>query len=115
MYPNATTQKDDFNFAPKFVGHCGAAGCLFRVDTDPTERTDLLQGAPNASVRAVAKQLMAELRRHNDTAFSPQRGPGEGNGAPVIAAACKAALDRYGGFFGPYLDDHGMPDGEQRV
>lgn len=114
MYPNASTKKDDFSFTDAFTARCGAAGCLFRVDVDPAEHHDLLGhgAAPNASVTARAARMMAALREHNATTFSPERGPGEDD-PRVSDAACKAALDRYGGFFGPYVFDDDEKKEEQ--
>ena len=105
MYPNSSTQKNDFTFTDPFFGHCGAAGCLFRIDTDPTEHHDLLgHGAsPNASIVARAAAMMMKLKKQNATTFSPERGPGEAD-KNTVTASCKAALDKYGGFFGPFLD-----------
>ena len=71
MYPNATTARRDFSFAPAFTGHCGGGGCLFRVDSDAAERVDLLReggGAANASVATIAAQMLAELRRRSISA-----------------------------------------------
>lgn len=34
--------------------------------------------------------------------FSPDRGPGEQNGD--VYAACTAAVNRYDGFFGPFIE-----------
>ena len=103
MYPNSSTQKNDFTFTDPFFGHCGADGCLFRIDTDPAEHHDLLGGSPNASIVARAAAMMMELKKHNATTFSPERGPGEAD-KNTVSASCKAALDKYGGFFGPFLD-----------
>ena len=103
MYPNASTRRSDFTFSDQFTAHCGEGGCLFRVDTDPNEREDLLLHSPNASVLARAQKMMASLREHNETAFSPERGPGEAD-KNVVDAACKAAIGQYSGFFGPYVN-----------
>ena len=70
---------------------------MFRLDRDPTEHVDL-SGA-NASV---AEELLQLIKAHNKTTFSPYRGPGEQN--KDVAAACTAAVDRYGGFFGPFVN-----------
>ena len=76
---------------------CGEKGCLFRLDRDPTEHVDLI--GENASV---AEELLQLIETHNKTTFSPYRGPGEQN--KDVAAACTAAVDRYGGFFGPFVN-----------
>lgn len=51
---------------------------------------------------SLAKDMLATLRKLNTTTFSPYRGPGEQN--KDIGAACTAAVDKYGGFFGPFVD-----------
>ena len=103
MYPNASTKRSDFTFSSAFIAHCGAGGCLFRIDTDPNETRNLLSTAPNASVAKRVQRMMADLQDYNKTAFSPERGPGEAD-KNVVNAACKVALERYEGFFGPYVD-----------
>jgi hypothetical protein len=83
----------DFNW----IHDCGGQGCLFRLDRDPTEHVDLV--SVNASL---AEELLQLLKVHNETTFSPYRGPGEQN--QDVGAACTAAVDRYGGFFGPFVN-----------
>ena len=73
----------------------GSGGCLFRIDADPTEQTDLAQGQP-----ALAAAMLASIVQINATTFSPYRGAGEAD----VAAAC-AAAEAYGGFFGPFAFD----------
>lgn len=84
-------------FSFQWVHDCGEKGCLFRLDRDPTEHVDLISA--NASV---AEELLQLIEAHNKTTFSPYRGPGEQN--KDVAAACTAAVDRYGGFFGPFVN-----------
>lgn len=84
-------------FSFKWVHDCGEKGCLYRLDHDPTEHVDLI--GVNASMDEELLQLIAA---HNKTTFSPYRGPGEQN--KDVAAACAAAVDRYGGFFGPFVN-----------
>ena len=55
-----------------------------------------------AIMPSLAKDMLATLRTLNATTFSPYRGPGEQN--KDIGAACTAAVDKYGGFFGPFVD-----------
>ena len=45
----------------------------------------------------IVAQLRARIAAWNATGYSPQRGEDDG-------AACAAALGRYGGFWGPFLD-----------
>ena len=104
VYPNASTAHDAFTFTPAFIHKCGAGGCFFRLDTDPSEHNDLLAaGDANATILAQVAAVMDKLRAANASAFSPERGPGEAD-PKVIDAACKVALSRYGGFFGPFLN-----------
>ena len=93
LFPNASTPHWLWSFNEIF--DCGEEGCLFRLDEDPTEQTDLRLAQP-----AIAAAMLDQLRTLNQTTFSPYRGPGEQNG--VVAAACDAARG-YGGFFGPFL------------
>jgi len=71
--------------------HCGD-GCLFRIDIDPTENSD---------VAANHSDILAELATMRDaaqqTVFMPDRGPQD-------PQSCVAALERYGGFWGPWVD-----------
>ena len=106
LYPNRSTANGAFAFNDAFTAFCGETGCLFRLDTDPEERHNLLrEGAKgaNATVLARAQRMMIALRKHNSTTFSPERGVGESD-KKVVNAACKAGIDRYGGFFGPFVN-----------
>jgi len=95
LFPNASTNSSLWRF--NNIYDCGEEGCLFRLDEDPTEQSDLRLAQPE-----IAAAMLAEVRTLNQTTFSPYRGPGEQNGD--VAAACKAARG-YGGFFGPFLTD----------
>ena len=55
-----------------------------------------------AIVPSVAREMLATLQKLNESTFSPYRGPGEQN--KDIGAACAAAVEKYGGFFGPFVD-----------
>ena len=74
------------------VRNC-SVGCLFDLDADPAERTNVA-----ADRVAVAAKLHARLLQINATAFTPDRGP------PDMQRGCVVALGRYGGFWGPFLD-----------
>ena len=50
----------------------------------------------------IISSVKDQLAQLNRTTFSPYRGPGEQN--KDVGAACAAAVDRYGGFFGPFVD-----------
>lgn len=60
--------------------------------SDPGEHTSLAAQEPELFQRMLAR--MAELEK---SAFSPDRGTED----PL---ACKRFLDRYGGFYGPWVD-----------
>ena len=97
FYPNASTSKDAFSF--NTIEACGSNGCLYRLDTDPSETLNL------ASTHSdIAEEMLRELIKLNTTSnlFSPDRGVGEA--VPSIAdAACRAALDDWDGFWGPFM------------
>jgi hypothetical protein len=48
---------------------CGAAGCLYAIDTDPGEHVNLAAKQP-----AVWQKMMARLLQINATFFAPDRG-----------------------------------------
>ena len=73
------------------VSDCGA-GCLFRLDVDPTEHVNL---AEHELARVAS--MKASIVKHNTSTFSPHRG------VPHMEEACKVALGSYGGFWGPFL------------
>lgn len=70
---------------------CGEAGCLFDVEADETEHRNLAAQRP-----ALAQQLKARLDELNKGLYTPDRGKGD-------KAACRAAEDLYGGFYGPFI------------
>ena len=74
---------------------CGDVGCLFRLDTDPTEHHDLREAATQGNW-AVLTQLKNLILEHNRTVFSPNRG------LSAQEAACAQAKENQG-FWGPWL------------
>ena len=66
-------------------------GCLYRLDVDPTEHTDLAPSHPK-----LLATMLAELQRHNRSVWSPDRGSWD-------PAACAAALTTWGGTWGPWV------------
>ena len=72
-------------------GGGGKRACLFDIDADPTEHTDV-SGA-NPDVVTAMLQRMLDI---NSTAYTPDRGVDEGK-------ACKAAFAR-GRVWGPFTD-----------
>jgi hypothetical protein len=89
-FPNSS----DFNTK---VTDCGPAGCLWRLDTDPTEHHNVVGSEADR-----AASMMLTIKLMNKTTFSPDRGEGEQDGH--ITEACDAAIKHYGGFFGPFLN-----------
>ena len=73
---------------------CYGVGCCA---ADPTEHHDLAQSLP-----LIVTQLRERLQQINRTVFSPVRG---GN-SPL---GCKVALQKYGGFWGPFADQGFAP------
>ena len=83
--PNTTANPGRYTIA-----HCGE-GCLYNIIEDPTEHHNLAESNP-----AKLKEMQNKLAQYQATHFHPDRGrkwPG----------ACTAALDQYGGFWGPYV------------
>ena len=81
-----------------WVYDCDAApGCLFNVETDSTEHTNLAGDPKYANVLA---ELRSALNASNATLFNPDRGS-------TTLAACDTAIDQ-GHFYGPFV---GLPDG----
>ena len=69
---------------------CGD-GCLFDVAADETEHHDLAASQP-----ALLATMHARLVELNQALYEPDRGEGD-------PAACAAAEDKYGGFYGPWM------------
>ena len=70
--------------------HCGD-GCLFNIKEDPTEHKNLAESMPD-----MLKEMQKKLAAYQANYFNPDRGkkwPG----------ACETAIDKYGGFWGPFL------------
>lgn len=90
MFPNAST----FNWnSSKAIYECGSRGCLFRLDTDPSERYNLIDEEADRAAR-----MLTTIQEVNRSTFSPMRG------VPLMKEACKVSMERYKGFWGPFLD-----------
>lgn len=87
QYPNATTATDPI-YDVKL--ECGK-GCLFNVANDPTEHVDLASDYPEivSNMTAMLKAQAATIYRH----------PGKND-----PACMKTAINRYGGYLGPWLE-----------
>lgn len=67
-------------------------GCLYNIRDDPSEHVNLAQQKP-----AIFNKMIARVAEIQKTAFSPDRGSYSKN-------ACNFALNKYGGFWGPFID-----------
>ena len=86
-YPNSTTDE----ISATFVRHC-SGGCLYDLVADPLEAHDVAAAHP-----AVVQRLYARIEELERSAFNPDRGG-------VDPAACRDALGKYEGFWGPFLE-----------
>lgn len=66
-------------------------GCLFNIKDDPNEYHNL-----NNTMPALAREMRTRLVEYLKTTFRPDRGRED-------PAACKQAVEGYGGFWGPWL------------
>ena len=89
FYPNASTNWCDT--CPLDCGTQDKPTCLFNVLTDPTEHVNLAASEP-----AILKNLTARLGQLQATVFNPGRGT-------PSQEACKAGLQTWKGFVGPFL------------
>lgn len=70
---------------------CGEGGCLFNLDSDPYETSDVAAANPSK-----VKELMDRLVEIRTTVYSPDRGA-------LDPAACAAIHGKWKGFWGPWL------------
>ena len=84
QYPNKTT--GDINKST----NCGK-GCLYNIKQDPNEYVDLATKMPD-----MLKTMQMKLQKYQKTYFDPDRGK-------ESSMACETALNKYGGFWGPFL------------
>ena len=87
VYPNET--HPDGGIAA--VEHCEDSGCLYNIKEDSEERSNLAQKMPNT-----LKEMTAKLQKYRASHFNPDRGG-------IWPGACDTALNKYGGFWGPFL------------
>ena len=85
VYPN-TTKTPGISAVEK----CGS-GCLYNIKEDPEERRNLASTMPD-----VLKEMQTKLSKYQASLFYPDRGH-------VWPGACQVGLDKYGGFWGPFL------------
>jgi len=89
IYPNASTNWD----SGSSIERCGRQiGCLFNIAEDPTEHQEVSSKYPD-----IQKKLFDRITELSKSVFSPNRGE-------VDPKACQAAVNVYGGFWGPWLE-----------
>ena len=86
QYPNATTTPKNIHIEE----HCGD-GCLFNIKNDPNEYENLAGKMPN-----VLADMQKKLQKYQATYFNLDCGE-------KSPKACETALNKYGGFWGPFL------------
>ena len=86
QFPNTTTTSKQINAIEK----CGDE-CLFNIKDDPYEYENLAKKMPD-----VLAQMQKKLQKYQATYFNPDRGK-------TWPGACQTALNKYGGFWGPFL------------
>ena len=86
QFPNSTTTSKQINVSE----NCGD-GCLFNIKEDPYEYENLATKMPD-----VLAQMQKKLQKYQATYFNPDRGS-------AWPGACQTALNKYGGFWGPFL------------
>jgi len=99
VYPNASSPADPVDPGPTLA--CGTTGCLFDVVDDPTEHNDVAAAHP--ALAASMKARLVELRKGfftNDDDFTNSTVCPPG--VNVTPCACWAALNVWGGYFGPW-------------
>ena len=79
---------------------CGD-GCLFNLTADPTEHVDIAQMPANAALLA---KLQARALYFDNTYFQSH-----GSGTKKDPAATRAAIDKYHGFWGPWMPPGPVP------
>ena len=98
IYPNATT-----NHSAEQVVSCGLQGCLFNIETDPSEYVDL---APSMPDKLAA--MFALFQKRNATTFEANKLGCFTVGNPECEAniaACHEYVASHGGFYGPFVPD----------
>ena len=107
VYPNGTSPPGGENAPPERgngkpgTGQCNQTqtcangACLYDIFADPTEHSNLSGEPGMAPVLAKMRARLAELEA---TYFNPKR---KGAGDPMLAK--RTALERWGGFWGPFV------------
>lgn len=87
QFPNSTNPNG--RIAAK--QECGDTGCLYNIMDDPEERDNLADKEVG-----ILKSMQTKLGHYQSSYFNPNRG----SESPL---ACDIAMNKYGGFWGPYL------------
>lgn len=87
--PNVTTPPE---VGVKIRQDCGMEGCLYNIKNDPEEYDNLALKLPDK-----LEEMQRKLSAYQKTYFNPDRGS-------FSTEACAAAVNKYGGFWGPYVD-----------
>ena len=101
-YPNAKTAGKDEMYGQTL--DC-SSGCLFNVDSDPSERHDLALSEPDRLQSM--KERLIQLRKgffENDEKGIDSCPPGFNDDDKDLLCSCWMAVNYYGGFFGPYQE-----------
>jgi arylsulfatase B len=89
LWPNSSSHLVPLDHF-KVCGRTPAKGCLFELESDPYERTNLALSQADRFASMLAR--VDELQRH---VYSPVRGGKD-------KRACDAVSDRYDGYWGPF-------------
>lgn len=90
-FPNSTSTWNP-TLDVEVCGNTMATGCLFDIMQDPGEHVNLASKKPE-----IFKRMMARIAEIEKGVFSPYRGSEN-------PAACDFAMNKYGGFWGPFID-----------
>lgn len=74
------------------VHDCGHVGCLYELESDPTEHRDFASARP-----AVVAKLRAAIDAEQAAVFSPDRGRQD-------PQSCVTAMEKWAGFWGPWVN-----------
>ena len=97
-FPNASSLRAN----PELVTRNCTAGCVFNLTADPAEAVDLGPSRPDLVANLTAE--LAQLKRgffENHDSAAPDAALCA-DAPPGVPCACHAALEHWGGFFGPY-------------
>mmetsp|Transcript_100598 Transcript_100598/g.288277 ORF Transcript_100598/g.288277 Transcript_100598/m.288277 type:complete len:575 (-) Transcript_100598:574-2298(-) len=96
-YPNATSAAGfgELGLSPEAIFEDCNEGCLYKLDEDPHEISDIADQYPD-----LLAELQAKSQAYNETVFSPDRGTAQ-------TIACDAAQGPWANFWGPFLNSDG--------